>query len=323
MTAADARTSPPGLADPVDQAAAEEASAFGHPPVPPDATAAYGGHPDQVIDFYRPRTPSARPAPLVALLHGGAWRSAYDRVHISPLAAHLAAHGFAVASLEYRRGGPVNDPQQPPQHPAVTPPDRTEAAGGAPLRPAGRWPETFDDVAAALDALPGLALRALGDDTVDPQRTLLSGHSAGGHLALWAAARHVLPPDSPWHLSTPPPLRGVVALAPVADLASAIRLRVCSGAVVDLLGGPDHLTDRIPLADPAALLPTGIATTIVHGTTDNVVPPQVSEAFARAAAAAGEGPVVAWLAETGHFPLIDPASPAVMALIDEIGQLVW
>jgi pimeloyl-ACP methyl ester carboxylesterase len=118
-------------------------------------------------------------------------------------------------------------------------------------------------------------------------------------------------------------VRGVVALAPIADLTSAIRLRVCSDAVVELLGGPAHLTARLSCADPAALLPTGIATTIVHGTSDNVVPPQVSHAFARASAAAGEEATTVWLPATGHFPLIDPAAPASATVADEIGQLAW
>jgi acetyl esterase/lipase len=321
MTAADSATSPPESAAAEEAAgaareAAEEASAFGHDPVPPDVTAAYGSHPDQVVDFYRPRgAGAARPAPLVALLHGGAWRAAYDRRHVSPLAAHLAAAGFAVASVEYRRGALPQDPAQPDGQ-------APEAAGHGPA-PAGRWPDTFDDVAAALDALPELAVSALGARAVDTRRTVLTGHSAGGHLVLWAAARHVLPPASPWHLSSPPPLRGVVALAPIADFGSAIRLHVCSGAVGDLLGDPDHRADRIPHADPSVLLPTGIATTIVHGASDNVVPRQVSEAFAAAAATAGEEPTVAWLPATGHFPLIDPAAPAVAAVIDEIEQLAW
>ncbi|WUH91874.1 alpha/beta hydrolase [Streptomyces sp. NBC_00433] len=287
---------------PVSQAEAEEASAFRHAPVPADAGAAYGDHEDQLVDFYRPRLPrgsDARPAPLVVLLHGGAWRAPYDRAHVSPLAAHLAGHGFAVASVEYRKGAA----------------DRPAAAG--------RWPDTFDDVAAAVDALPALAVRALGAGLVDPRRVVLTGHSAGGHLALWAAARHVLPPESRWHRPSPPPLRGVVALAPIADFTSAMRMRVCSDAVTELLGGPDHLAARLPHTDPAALLPTGIPVTIVHGTTDIDVPPEVSHAFARAAAAAGEEVVTAWLPATGHFPLIDPSAPAVSAVTDEIAQLAW
>ncbi|MEW2522980.1 alpha/beta hydrolase [Actinacidiphila alni] len=335
MSAADPSTSPPA-ADAAQgrRAAAEEASAFGHAPVPPDATASYGDHPDQLIDFYRPApgpgAPAGRPAPLVVLFHGGAWRAAHDRTHVSPLAAHLAAHGYAVASVEYRRGpapGTADGPRDPrdrlPQQPSEPADDAAAPAPAEPLPPAGRWPETFDDVAAAVDALPALAVTALGAEAVDPRRTVLTGHSAGGHLALWAAARHVLSPESPWHRATPSPVRGVVALAPIADFTSAIRLGVCSGAVVDLLGGADELTARLPDADPAALLPTGIATTIVHGTTDNVVSPQVSEAFARASAVAGEEVVAAWLPGTGHFPLIDPSTAACAAVADEIAQLAW
>lgn len=273
---------------------AEEEAAFRLAPVGADATAPYGGHPDQVVDFYRPRSPHGGPAPLVALFHGGAWRARYDRAHLSPLAAHIAGHGLAVASVEYRRGGPGE----------LT---------------AGRWPETFDDVAAALDALPALALRTLGADTVDPRRLVLSGHSAGGHLALWAAARHVLPADCPWHLPSPPAVRGVVALAPVADLTTATRLHVCSDAVPELLGA----ADRRPYADPAALLPTGIATTLVHGTLDTEVPPQVSEAFARAAALAGEEVTTTWLPSTAHFALITPGTPAAATAVAELTQLAW
>jgi acetyl esterase/lipase len=333
MSAADPATFPPvPQAEDAEDAeaaedAAEEASAFAHAPVPPDATAAYGDHPDQVVDFYRPRRPGTGPAPLVALLHGGAWRAAHDRAHLSPLAAHLAGHGYAVASIEYRRGAAPAQPRPaedgPAPVPAPAPAEQAPDGPGPALPPAGWWPGTFHDVAAVVDALPELAVAALGAAAVDPRRIVLSGHSAGGHLALWAAARNALPADSPWHRPSPPPLRGVVALAPIADLTSAIRLRVCSDAVIGLLGGPDHLTDRLPHADPAALLPTGIATTIVHGTTDNTVPPQVSAAFARAAAAAGEEIVTAWLPSTGHFPLIDPSSPACAAVADEIAQLAW
>lgn len=150
--------------------AAEEESAFSHPPVDPDTTAAYGDHPDQVVDFYAPRGGEER-APLVVVLHGGAWRAPYDRRHITPFADFLARRGFAVANVEYRRGGTI--PAQ---------------GGDGPV--AGRWPDTFDDVAAALDAMPGLVRGALPQ--ADPRRMVVTGHSAGGQLALWAAARHLL-----------------------------------------------------------------------------------------------------------------------------------
>jgi acetyl esterase/lipase len=281
------------------RAAAEEESAFSHPPVDPDATMAYGDDPDQRIDFYAPRAEGG-PAPVVVVLHGGAWRTSYDRRHISPFAAFLAGRGFAVASVEYRRGA-------------------GESGGGDPV--AGRWPDTFDDVAAALDALPALVREHV--PRADPRRVVLTGHSAGGHLALWAAARHVLPAGSPWRTDGPAPLRGVVALAPIADFEIADKLDVCGGAARQLLGGDDHFAERRPHADPGVLLPTGIATTLVQGRTDTVVPQAVAEAYAEAAAKAGEVVGLTLLEDVGHFPLIDPVADACAVVAEEIAQLAW
>ncbi|MFJ8636830.1 alpha/beta hydrolase family protein [Streptomyces sp. NPDC093568] len=291
--------------------AAEEESAFSHPPVDPDAIASYGDHPDQVIDFYAPRGEIAAggPAPLVVVLHGGAWRARYDRRHVTPFAGFLARRGFAVANVEYRRG--------------AEPAGAAESGGaGPPTAPAaGRWPDTFDDVAAALDALPAIAREALPQ--ADARRTVLTGHSAGGHLALWAAARHVLPADAPWHTERPTPLRGVVALAPIADLAVADKLDVCGGAASQLLGGGAEFAERQPYADPALLLPTGIATTLVQGRSDLVVPSAVAESYADAAAKAGEVVGLTLLEDVGHFPLIDPAADACAVVVEEIAQLAW
>ncbi|WP_097900267.1 alpha/beta hydrolase [Streptomyces sp. b94] len=314
--------------------AAESASAFAHPAVAPDRTAAYGDHPDQVVDFYAPRD-GRTGAPLVVLLHGGAWRSPYDRAHVSPLADFLARRGFAVANVEYRRGGDDIPRQR----------DGAEPGAGSVGPVAGRWPETFDDVAAALDAMPALASRELPG--ADVRRIVVSGHSAGGHLALWAAARHVLPEGSPWRLPAPPSLRGVVALAPIADFATAVGLGVCGGAVTQLLGGEagsvlggdagsvlggdagsalggDAVTvERAAHADPGVLLPTGIATAIVHGVEDIVVPPAVSEAYVDAAARSGETVGLTLLGGVGHFPLIDPSADACAVVAEELAQLAW
>ncbi|WP_031043053.1 alpha/beta hydrolase [Streptomyces sp. NRRL F-5650] len=286
--------------------AAEEKSAFSHPAAEPDSTAGYGDHPDQVIDFYAPRGAAGpgEAVPVVVVLHGGSWRAPYDRRHISPFAGFLAGRGFAVASVEYRRGAEG---------------DGAGTGTGGPV--AGRWPDTFDDVAAALDALPELVRQHL--PRADARRTVLTGHSAGGHLALWAAARHLLPADAPWRTDRPAPLRGVVALAPIADFEVADKLDVCGGAARQLLGGGELFAERRPYADPALLLPTGIATTLVQGRADVDVPQAVAEAYADAAARAGEVVGVTLLEDVGHYPLIDPAADACAVVAEEIAQLAW
>ncbi|WP_406123943.1 alpha/beta hydrolase family protein [Streptomyces sp. NBC_00989] len=302
--------------DAAARAAAEEESAFSHPAVDPDSTAVYGDHPDQVIDFYAPRGERVpgEAAPLVVVLHGGAWRAPYDRRHITPFADFLARRGFAVANVEYRRG-----PASSAEGASIPAQGSAIGAAGGPV--AGRWPDTFDDVAAALDALPALVREALPQ--ADPRRTVITGHSAGGHLALWAAARHVLPKDAPWRTGAPAALRGVVALAPIADFTVAEKLAVCDGAAGQLLGGQARFAERLPYADPSLLLPTGIATTLVQGRADDVVPQAVAESYADAAAKSGEVVGLTLLEDVGHFPLIDPAADACAVVAEEIAQLAW
>ncbi|MEU5404110.1 alpha/beta hydrolase [Streptomyces sp. NPDC005963] len=289
------------MPDPVARDTAETESAFSHPAVAPDVSLAYGEHPDQIVDFYAPRS-GQDSVPLVVLLHGGAWRARYDRAYLTPFADFLARRGFAVANVEYRRGRSL--PQQGGQGPV-----------------AGRWPETFDDIAAVLDALPELAGTALPQ--ADVRRTVLTGHSAGGHLALWAAARHVLPVGSAWRLPAPPPLRGVVALAPIVDFARAVELDVCEGAVAELLGPEAEFASRVAHSDPAVLLPTGIATAVVQGRDDLTVPHHLAESFVAAAAEAGETVGLTLLEEVGHFPVIDPAADACAVVAEEIAQLAF
>jgi acetyl esterase/lipase len=220
-------------------------------------------------------------APLVVLLHGGFWRAAYDRSHAGPLASALSSAGYAVCVPEYRRTG--------------------QAGGG--------WPGTFDDVAAAVDALPGLAAEAAAG-LVDPLAVLLAGHSAGGHLALWAAARDRLPADAPWH---PParPVRGVVGLAAVSDLAACHERDLGSGAAALLMGGgPDRYPGRYALVDPARLLPVGVPVRLVHGDLDDVVPCAMSLDYADRAARANGDVACDALPGRGHFDVIDPLSGA-------------
>jgi acetyl esterase/lipase len=146
---------------------------------------------------------------------------------------------------------------------------------------------------------------------VDVDRVVLVGHSAGGHLALWSAARHQLPGDSPWKRATPLRLRGVVALAAVSDLAMAAQLGLGQDATVALMDGrPGTLPDRYGQGDPASLVPSGVPTVLVHGVDDTEVPCVMSRAYATRAREAGDEVELVELPGTGHYDLIDPRSEA-------------
>jgi pimeloyl-ACP methyl ester carboxylesterase len=186
-------------------------------------------------------------------------------------------------------------------------------------QPGGGWPGTFDDVAAAVDVLPGLVAAEAGIS--GPVRVLLAGHSAGGQLALWAASRHRLPAGSRWH--TPPPqIAGVVPLAAVADLAACYQRHLGHGAVTDLLGGgPGDQPDRYASTDPARLLPTGMAVRLVHGAADDEVPPDLSTRYADRARAAGDDAVCSVVPGAGHFAVIDPLSAAWARVLTAFAEL--
>ena len=158
-------------------------------------------------------------------------------------------------------------------------------------QPGGGWPGTLDDVERALAALP-----ALVRPHVDPAGAVLAGHSAGGHLALLNAGT--------------PGLAGVVALAPVADLAAAYRAGLGTGAVAALLGGgPDDVPDRYDRADPARRGALAVPTEIVHGDADDVVPVSISVEPTRPTVG-GDRCRLSVLPGVDHFALIDPLSSA-------------
>ena len=261
------------------------------PARPPDLVLRYGDDTDQVADVHLPAAaavPGAGTggrAPLTIFLHGGFWRVEYGREHTRPLAEALAAAGFVVCAPEYRRAG----------------------------QPGGGWPGTFDDVAAAADRLPGLVAQATGG-AVDaaPGQAVLAGHSAGGHLALWAASRHRLPAGSRWRAERSA-WRGVVALAAVSDLAASYRKELGQQAAGALMGGgPTQVSDERYLeADPSRLLPAGGPVRLVHGMADDRVPYLMSLDYARWARAAGARAADATcvlLPGAGHFAVIDPLS---------------
>jgi acetyl esterase/lipase len=213
--------------------------------------------------------------PVAVVLHGGFWRPAYGIELARPLAADLAGAGWAAVAVEYRRVG----------------------TGGG-------WPGTLEDVAAALDALPDLR----GADRLDLSDVTVIGHSAGGHLAAWAAGRAHLPPGSP---GASPRVRVAAAVlqAGVLDLVDADRADLGRGAVRAFLGGPAGADPgRLATADPLALLPTGARVLCVHGADDDVVPVRQSERYAAAARAAGDR-VEVRVVPGDHMVVIEPGAP--------------
>jgi acetyl esterase/lipase len=245
------------------------------PPPPPDARIPYGAHASQFGDLRLP--PGPGPHKVAVLVHGGFWRAQYDLAHLGHLAAALTAIGFATWNVEYRRVG--------------------EQSGG--------WPNTFLDVARACDHVRELAARL----PLDLTRVMAVGHSAGGHLAVWLAARWRIPAGDSLHTADPLRLAGAVSLAGAIDLRRVSQLGLSNGAVYGLMGGSAaSLPDRYRTASPPDLLPLAVSQVLVHGTDDEEVPYDLSRDYAERARARGDHVELVTLPGEGHFALIDPES---------------
>jgi acetyl esterase/lipase len=230
----------------------------------------YGDAPRQHIELHRPAGADA--VPVVVLVHGGFWSNQYRLDLMGPLRDDLASAGtHAIANVEYRSLG--------------------DDGGG--------WPGTLHDAAAAVDLLADV------QPSLDLASVTVVGHSAGGQLAAWLAARPALADDAPGSRPVVVPTR-VVSLAGVLDLVTGARSGLGAGACEELLGGsPDEVPDRYAIASPVALLPFRSEIISVHGDGDRHVPRSQSEAFVAAANAAGTTADL----QTGagdHFDVIDP-----------------
>lgn len=229
-------------------------------------TITYGTDPSQFAELTRP---SGTSQGVIVVIHGGFWLSQYDLSLGRPLAASLAEAGWTAYNIEYRRVGN-----------------------------GGGWPQTFDDVAAAIDRLADV-------DGVDTTTVVTLGHSAGGHLAVWAAARPQLT-DTSW-AQPAVPVTAAVSQAGVLDLTAATADDLGGGAVQRFMGGA--VDGRYPQADPTAQVPLAVPVRCVHGTSDGNVPlSQSADYVARAAAAGADAELTE--VEGDHFVLIDPSSDA-------------
>jgi acetyl esterase/lipase len=234
---------------------------------------AYGDDPSQYGEL---TLPDGDPRGVAVVVHGGFWKAAYGIEYAEPLVPSLVDAGWAAWAVEYRRVG---------------------NGGGVPA--------TLDDVAAAIDLLPDLGL--------DTATVVAIGHSAGGHLAAWAASRGRF---DPWAGGVD--LTHVVSQAGVLDLRAADDAGLGDGAVAAFLGHPFG-PDDAPV-DPLSQVPLDVPVWCVHGDADDVVPISQSTSYVDAATAAGATAELVRV-DGDHFTVVDPGSEAwarTLAILDSI-----
>jgi acetyl esterase/lipase len=263
-----------------------------------DHRISYGSDPHQFGDLRLPAShPSktglggSRPYPVAIVIHGGCWSADYDLIYMGNMSAALAKAGIATWSIEYRRVG--------------------DTGGG--------WPGTFQDVAKAADYVRELAKQY----PLDVKRIVAVGHSAGGHLVLWLAARHNLPKSSELYAANPIAIRGLVSLAGIPDLVAAGADTGCGDMGYRLMGGkPEQFPERYKQGSPAELLPLGVKQVLIHGEADKLVPQKLSVEYEARARKSGDDVMLASVTGAGHFELVVPTTEAWKRVEEAVAGLL-
>src|SRR5687767_1011955 len=203
----------------------------------PDRRVAYG---DDSSQYGELRVPGGSgPHPVAVLIHGGCFKAAYATTRdLAPMGDALRDAGFATWNVVYPRVG----------------------------QPGGGSPGTYLDVGRAVDHLRSLAR----EYPLDLSRVVILGHSAGGHLAMWSAARSRLAASSPLFMADPLIVSGAINLAGPLDLTANIQgyETLCRDSVItSLMGGtPATVAERYAQASPIELLPLGVPQVLIWGT---------------------------------------------------------
>jgi acetyl esterase/lipase len=246
------------------------------------------------LQFGDLRLPEGKgPHKIVVIIHGGCWVSAIAGLTLmDAMATQLTRDGYATWNLEYRR---IGDP------------------GGA-------WPNTFLDVSKGINFLRSIA----AEYQLDLDHIVVTGHSAGGHLALWQALQHQLPPSSEIYLKDPLPVSGVVSLAGIVDLSTYLLREgnSCGTHVKELLDGlPEEVPLRYQEGSPVALLPSGGRAILITGKQDDTVPLKHVRPYFEKAKAAGDWIKNIEVENAAHFEVISPGSTAWPAIKKSIRKL--
>jgi acetyl esterase/lipase len=255
---------------------------------------AYGPGPQQFADLWLPQ--GEGPFPVVALIHGGCWMADLPGVELmDQMATDLRGRGYAVWNVEYRRLG----------------------------HDGGGYPGTYTDVGQAMDKLGQVA----ASRGLDLNRVVVSGHSAGGHLAAWVVSRGRIAKSSPLWVEHPLTVRGAVVLAGITDLAAyrASGPNCGRADTIDRISGAKDRPGQDVFADtsPAAMAPTGVEQVVISGALDPIVPPRFGEPYAEHLRAVGDKAETVTIKDAGHFEVIDPKSaawPPILAAIERLAK---
>jgi acetyl esterase/lipase len=248
----------------------------------------YGNEPAQFGDLRIPE--GTGPFPVIMIIHGGCWLSSYDLSLMDDMAEDLTDRGYATWNLEYRRTGD----------------------------PGGGWPGTFHDVAIGLNHLKTLS----NDYPIDMDKIMITGHSAGGHLALWLGAQSQLPEQSEIKVPGTPAIKGILSLAGITDLKSYYSPGGCGGNVVNLIGGnPSEYKDRYEAGSPISFVPLDIPQVLINGESDNIVPLSHIRPYYDQAISARDSIQLVTIAGAGHFEVIAPGSSAWPSIIQAFEKL--
>ncbi|RZA07875.1 MAG: alpha/beta hydrolase, partial [Moraxellaceae bacterium] len=236
----------------------------------------YGSNVMQVGELRLPQTTDEKPLPLVIIIHGGCWVTAYADYHFMDKFADAVTNlGYATWNIEYRAIGT-----------------------------GGNWPIIFQDISNAIDYTSKLAQSY----PIDSGKVAIIGHSAGGHLALWTAGRSSVKNDNEIYTENPLKISGVISLAGIANVTANTGCNTLANDVIGMsISSPsNNLTTRLQITSPLQMLPTKTKTVVISGGADRIVPATIGTEYSKKATELGDNSVHYILPGLDHFDLIDP-----------------